>query len=357
MFNETKLFLQLFADGGAGAAGGDGGAAVGAGEATGVTAPDAGVRRLETQRVSKSPMATADGQIRDLSAAPRAKRGKENPLANVKYGKQPETEGEDKNSPAPGRDATGDGQAADKRDEGDAKPSFKELIEGEYKAEFGEYVQNVIRQRFKANAENEEKLGKVTPILEMLGKKYNIDPTDVDQIAKVVGDDDSLYEAEAIERGMSIESLKAVKQMERENARLKQREQQSIAEQRMKAHFDVLARQADEAKKLYPSLDLGAEMQNPTFVRLTSPGVGVDVRTAYEVVHRDEMRGAEMQYAAQKSAERMANAIRSGSMRPVENGLQGQQNAGTVKADPRSLTKADRAEIKRRVQKGEKIVF
>lgn len=319
--------LQLFADGGAGAAGGDGGAAAGAGDAAGVTAPDAGV--------------------------PRAKKRRENPLAAVKYGKQQEIS-------APSPDATGAAEAANTTgDAGDTgkKPSFQELIEGEYKAEFGEYVQNVIRQRFKANAENEEKLGKMTPIMEMLGQKYDIDPNDIDRIAKVVGDDDSLYEAEAMERGMSVDSLKAIKQMERENAQLKQREQQSIADQRLRAHFNALAQQADEAKKLYPNLDLGVEMQNPTFARLTSPNVGVDVRTAYEVVHRDEMRGAEMQFAAQKSAERMANAIRSGSMRPVENGLQGQQSAGVVKADPKSLTKADREEIKRRVRLGEKIVF
>lgn len=324
MFNNEKMNLQIFADGGAGAAGGDGGAVAGTGDATGVTAPAAEV--------------------------PRAKKRKENPLANVKYGKQPEPT-------APSQDATGTEQTANTREEGSKRPSFQELIEGEYKAEFGEHVQNVIRQRFKANAENEERLGKMTPIMEMLGQKYNIDPTDIDQIAKVVGDDDSLYEQEAIERGMSIESLKTIKQMERENEQLKAREQQSIAEQRMREHFNALAQQADEAKKLYPNLDLGVEMQNPTFARLTSPGVGVDVRTAYEVVHREEMRGAEMQYAAQKSAERMANAIRSGSMRPVENGLQGQQSAGAVKADPKSLTKADREEIKRRVRLGEKITF
>ena len=317
------LYLQLFADGGAGAAGGDGGAAVGAGDATGVTAPDAEV--------------------------PRAKRRKENPLANVRYGKQPEA--------APSQDATGMEQTANTGDEGNRKPTFQELIEGEYKAEFGEHVQNVIRQRFKANAENEDKLGRMTAIMEMLGKKYNIDPEDIDQIAKVVGDDDSLYEEEALERGMSVESLKTIKQMERENEQLKAREQQSLAEQQMRNHFNALAQQAEEAKKLYPGLDLGTEMQNPTFARLTSPGVGVDVRTAYEVVHREELRGAEMQFAAQKSAERMANAIRSGSMRPVENGLQGQQGGGAVKTDPKSLTKADRAEIKRRVRLGEKITF
>ena len=125
----------------------------------------------------------------------------------------------------------------------------------------------------------------------------------------------------------------------------------------MQEHFNALSQQAEEARKLYPGLDLMTEMRNPTFARLTAPGVGVDVRTAYEVAHRDELRGAEMQFAAQKSAERMANAIRANSKRPVENGLSGQQGNTTVKSDPTTLTRADRDEIKRRVRNGEKIVF
>ena len=320
MFDKLRIDLQLFADGG-GAAGGDGGAAAGAGDATGVSAPDAGV--------------------------PVRKR-KENPLANVKYGRQMEAAQSQ-------TETTGMEEAVNTEETGQQRPSFKDLIEGEYKDEYGQHVQNVIRSRFKHNAENEEKLGKMAPIMEMLGRKYDIDPTDIDQIAKVVGDDDSLYEEEAIERGMSVESLKAIKQMERENQQLKAREQQTIAEQRLRSHFNTLAQQADEAKKLYPNLDLGVEMQNPTFARLTSPGVGVDVRTAYEVVHRDEMRGAEMQFAAQKTAERMAAAIKSNSIRPAENGLNGSAQTQVVKADPKSWNKDDRAEIKRRVSRGEKI--
>ena len=324
MLKDRILDLQLFADGGAGAAGGDGGAAAGAGEGSGAGAPDAGVHG--------------------------AKRRRENPLANVRYGRPAEAS-------APSQDATGTVEAANRQDAGDRRKSFQDLIEGEYRAEFGEYVQNLIRNRFKTNAENEAKLGKMQPVMELLGQKYHIDPTDIDQIAKVVGDDDSLYEEEAMERGMSVDSLKAIKRMERENAQLKRREQQAMAEQRLRAHFNALARQAEEARELYPGLDLGAEMRNPTFAKLTSPGMGVDVRTAYEVVHRDEMRGAEMQFAAMKSAERMANAIRSGRMRPVENGLQGQQGTDAVRTDPKSLTRADREEIRRRVRRGEKIIF
>ena len=319
---EKLIFnLQLFAEGGAaGAAGGDGGAAAGAGDATGVTAPAAGERRQK--RV--------------------------NPLADVKYGIQRED--------ANGEVAAATEDAANTANQ-DSKKSFKDLIKGEYKADADAWAQELIRNRFKTNGEQEERLAALAPLLEGLGKLHNVDPSDIKQLTDIVLNNDSLYEEEALQRGMSVDTLKAVKQMERENEVLKQREQQTIAESRMREHFDTLARQADEAKKLYPGLDLMAEMNNPTFARLTAPGVGVDVRTAYEVVHREEMRGAEMQYAAQKSAERMANAVRANSMRPAENGMNSQQNTSAVKTDPRTLTKADREEIKRRVARGEKIAF
>lgn len=317
------LDLQLFADGGAGAAVSDGGAAAGAEGATGVTAPDAGERRQK--RV--------------------------NPLANVKYGVQPQQE------EAQGEVAATTDDAANTANQDEGKKSFKDLIKGEYKADADAWAQELIRNRFKQNGELEEKLNSMNPLLEALGKMHNVDPTDIQQLTNIILDNDSLYEEEAMQRGMSVDALKAVKQMERENEVLKQREQQSIADMRMRQHFDGLAKQADELKQLYPGFDLMAEMQNPEFARLTAPGVGVDVRTAYEVVHRDEMRGAEMQFAAQKSAERMANAVRANGMRPQENGMNGQQAPVNVKTDPRTLTRADREEIKRRVARGEKIAF
>lgn len=63
-----------------------------------------------------------------------------------------------------------------------------------------------------------------------------------------------------------------------------------------------------------------------------------------------------MQYAAQKSAQRIAASVQANGRRPAENGANGAA-AATNKSDPRNLTKEDRAEIRRRVRNGEKIVF
>jgi hypothetical protein len=311
--------LQLFAEGG------DGGAAAGADGATGVTAPDAGEQRGRKRR--------------------------ENPLANVRYGIQPQE------APDTGVAAGDVGAAASEDSNTGSEPTFDELVKGKYKQDFDARVQDIIRQRFKANTENEQKLTAMNPLMEMLGKMYNVDPTDIDAITNAVGNTDSLYEEEAAQRGMSVESLKTIKQLERERDQAVAQQNQTIQEQRMRQHFDGLAQQAEQVKQLYPDFDLLTEMQNPTFARLTAPNSGIDVRTAYEAVHRDELRGAEMQFAAQRSAERVANAVRSNSARPVENGLSGQQGASVVKTDPRTFTTADRREIRDRVRRGEKIIL
>lgn len=320
--NKYDIFdLQLFGDGGAGgAAGGDGGAAAGAGDATGVTAPAAGER---------------------------SRKRRENPLANVQYGIQQQ----EAQPVAPAQQ-----QAADTTGEDDGE-SFDSLIKGKHKDAFNAKVQDIIRQRFKTNSENERQLEAMKPLLEALGKKHNIDPTDIDALMGAVSMDEDALEAEAMERNMSVESLRTVKQLEMQNERLRKNEERSIAEQRMQEHFNSLAQQAQNLRATYPDFDLMTELKNPAFARLTAPGVGIDVKTAYETVHLADIKAQGMQYAAQQTAQKMANAVRSNSMRPVENGLNGAQSASTVKSDPRNLSPADRKEIRRRVANGEKIVF
>lgn len=312
--DKFRLILQLFADGGDGgaaAAGGD------PGEMGGAEPP------MPTNRRQK----------------------KANPLADVRYGVQ-----------ADEQPATADVGAADSGTQ-DTEPTFDDLIKGKYKADYDARIQATIKDRFKQNAEDRAKLESMQPMLDALGKKYGLDPSDLEGLTKVITDDDALYEEEAIERGMSIDSLKAIKRMERENEQLRARQEQTEQERQMRIHFDGLARQADALKQIYPGFDLMQEMQNPEFARLTAPGVNVNLRTVYEVIHHGEMQGAEMAFAAQKSAERLSNAVRSGSKRPAENAMKGQQGGNVVKRDPANLTKADRAEIRRRVARGEKIVF
>jgi len=308
----TKFNLQLFADGGA--AGGDGGAAAAAAGDTGVKAPDAGVRS----------------------------RKRENPLANVQYGIQP-NRGAEQVAPA-NQEAAAQGEDTE---------TFESLIKGKYKQDFDSHVQGIIQQRFKKNADNEAMLESYKPLMEAMGKKFNCDPTDIKGLMKAITRDPEMVSQMALERGVSEETMNQILDLEERSQRLDEIERQDAVNMRMRQHYDTLARQAEAAKAAYPDFDLGTEMNNPTFARLTAPGVGIDPKTAYEIVHLNELR----QMQAQQQAEKMAKAIQANGARPTENGLRGNQTASTVKTDPRTLTREDREEIHRRVRRGEKVVF
>ena len=85
-------------------------------------------------------------------------------------------------------------------------------------------------------------------------------------------------------------------------------------------------------------------------------GAGVSVKAAFEALHHEEIMAGAMQYTAKTIAKKTADGIASRNNRPVENGL-GAQASANVRADVSKLTKADRAEIARRVARGERIVF
>ena len=304
-----KLNLQLFADG---AGAGDGG--------TG-----------------------ASGQgVTETAALSQNKGVKSNPLADVKYGKQ---------EVASAAEVQTEETTVDRRAE------FEKLIKGEYKDLYGEKVQDTIQKRFKEAEKDRvvvEKFNALMPTLETLAKKYGVDASDIKALNKAIEEDDSYFEDEALEKGMSVEQLKTVRKMERENAELRRQMQEKESKENANRLYKAWMDQASNTKSVYPSFNLDAEMQNPKFVQLLRSNV--DVRTAYEVLHKDEIIPAAMQFTAKTVEQKIANNIASGSRRPSENGMHS-QSAATVKDDVSRLTKADRDEIIRRVQRGEKIVF
>ena len=297
------LSLQLFAEGGAG----DGGTA----EGQGVTA---------------------------AAALPQTKGEKSNPLAGVKYGIQEES--------APAAEV----QTATP----DRNAMFEQLIKGEYKDLYDARVQDTIQKRLKSSKETVDKYNALAPTLELLGSKYGVDAGDTEALIKAIQEDDSYYEQEALEKGMTVQQLKEVKKMERENAELKAQMQEAQRQENGKKLYAAWMQQADEAKKVYPSFDLRAEMNNPKFVDLLRSNI--DVRTAYEVLHKDEIIPAAMQFTAKTVESKIAKSIAANGARPSENGMSS-QSAAVVKSDVSQLSKADRAEIIRRVQRGEKIRF
>ena len=313
----SPIDLQLFAEGAgaSGAGGGDGG--TGGEGATGVTA---GVPGLQT-------------------------KGDKNPLADVKYGKTEEAQNANVQNQADAGIVEKDDRAS----------KFEALIKGEYKDLYDARVQDTIQRRLKSTKEIVDKYNSISPTLETLARKYHLeDPTDMDALNKAIEDDDAYYEDEALEKGISVEQLKQIRKMEKENAELKrQMKEQSVKENADRIYADWM-HQSDELKGVYPHFDLQTELQNPRFVDLLK--ANIDVRTAYEVMHKDEIIPAAMQFTAKAVQQKMTNQIMANGARPAENGLNSQASA-VVKSDVSQLSKEDRAEIIRRVQRGERIVF
>lgn len=266
-----------------------------------------------------------------------------NPLANVQYGIQetaPSAEVQTKST-------TEDGDV-------DLDAEFEELIRGKYKEQYDKRTHDTVQKRLKGSKETVDRYNELAPTLEMLSKKYGVDATDVKALNRAIEEDNSFYEEEALQKGLTVEQLKEMRKMERENADLKRQMQEKNVREKADKLYASWMNQAEAIKSVYPSFDLNTELQNPKFTDLLKNNI--DIRTAYEVLHKDEIIPAAMQFTAQKVSQQMTNSIIANGARPVENGISSQSSVVT-KGDVSKLTKADIAEINRRVARGEKIRF
>lgn len=236
----------------------------------------------------------------------------------------------------------------------DLDAEFKALVKGKYREQYGKAVKSAVDDRFKSTQESVDKFNKAAPLFEILANKHGIDAGDIDGLIKAVEEDDSYYEEEALQKGMSVSQLKEVKRMERENAQLKSQMENSNAKAQADQIFAQWAQDAQKAQQLYPQLDFETEIHNPQIAQLLRSGV--PFQTAYEVVHKDEIIPHAMQVAVQNSAGKLANSVIAGSRRPQE-GAAANSSSAVVKSDPSKLTYADRREIEKRVARGERIVF
>ncbi|MBR2702967.1 MAG: hypothetical protein IKE47_02230 [Oscillospiraceae bacterium] len=293
--------IQLFAEGGGAAAGGEGAAAA-------------------------APV-----------AAPQQPGVKSNPLADVQYGKQ---------ESAP---AAGEKGSAEERNS-----RFEELIKGEFKDLYDARVQNTIRERLKGNEATVQKYNALAPVLDLLAGKYGVEADNIEALSKAIEEDETFYEDEALEKGLTVQQVKEIRKMQRENAALKAQVEERSRKENADATYAAWMQQAEALKQVYPSFDFATEAQNEQFRRLLQSGI--PLQTAFEVIHKDEIIPAAMQYTAKQVEAKVANNVRAGQKRPAE-GAAGGRSAVQVKSDPSKFTKADMDEIARRVARGERIVL
>lgn len=309
-----RLDLQLFAEGD----GGDGGA-------------DAGVNSQEAA----------------VPAPRRARR--DNPMAGIRFGWNPE-------------DAS---QAAADTTGMNAQPTEDDWEKqigkgGKHEKDFNQSVQKILQPRLK---KLQGKVDSYDPIMQLLGQRYNIasgeDGIDTEALLNALEEDRKYYEDRAYREGVTPETLMMQEKLQRQQRMIDARKQSEEQEARMRNEYINLSRQAEVLRQTIPDFDLDYEINNPAFMRMVR--TGVPVKDAYFAVHHEEImaaqRNAQMQAAntaVMQARQMTANAIAAGQMRPTENGVGGAAPAMHI-TDPKALTKDMRAELRRRVERGEKI--
>lgn len=240
----------------------------------------------------------------------------------------------------------------------DRNAEFEELIKGDYKEVYGKRVEEAVNKRLKnTKAENEQikaKYDSLTPVLELLGQKYGADASNIEALTQAIMDDDSMWEEEALEAGVPVETIKKIHKLESENKALSQKEQEAKEKAESDRFFANLFEEGEKVKQYYPSFDLNVEMENEEFRRLIFNNV--NPKAAYEVIHMNEIAPALMSISAQKAAEQITNNVLANGTRPLENGLNSASASQTVK-DVASMSNAQMDDAIYRMQHGEHITF
>ena len=298
MLKENWLDLQLFAGEGTGDGGGEG-------AAQGENNADAGHQRLLELGVPESKIRKNRAYKLNTPTPKPAEAGQ---------GKAQEQK--------PEQAAAAENPTEEKTDT-PSRMSWEEIMAD---PDYNKQMQATIQGRLRSAKDAEEKLGKLTPALELLARQHNLDPAniDYDALAQAISNDESFYEQKALEMGVPVETARKIDQDEREKARNQREQERTIEQQKFQNHIMKLEQQGEEMKKVFPNFDLRTELQNPAFARMTSPNVGISVEDAYYAVHRKDIMTGAMQATAQKTAQKISNDIQAGRRRPNENGTSGQ---------------------------------
>lgn len=226
---------------------------------------------------------------------------------------------------------------------------WEEAKKGEFAEMYGRDVQNAIKDRFKNQADANEKINALEPMLKVLRERAGV-ATNEDLIKHVM-DDDSLYEEAASEAGMTIPAYKQFLQMKQERDAMQAKEQQDQKRIMIENHFRDLVQQGEELKKRFPNFNLQEELKNPNFFRMTQPGVGLRVEDAYFAVHHKELAPQMMAYGMQRAKTQMGQTLQAQQKRPQEGAMRQQgQAAEVMKLDPARMTRQERERIKQEIR-------
>lgn len=297
--------------------------------------------------------ASAQGDAQ--GAAPETTRGSKSGETKILYGKQSSESGEiatgAKDPPAAGE--SGKGQVTSDTLE-ERRKAYNELINGEYKDFYTQDTQRIIDKRFRETKNLEAQLAKQQPLMDMLAQRYNVTDGDPGKLQKAL-DSDTVYWAQAAEdAGMTVEQYREFSRLKSQNKALLDAQQRRQNQDAAMQTLHKWTAEAEQLKAKYPKFDLDAECANRDFLSMLKSGVPVE--HAYKVIHMDEIVNEAKMTTAAQTEKRVVDNVRAKGSRPAENGAAA-QSGFIVKDDVSKLTKKDRAEIAKRVMRGDVVSF
>lgn len=312
--------LQLFAEGGDGAAEGTG----------------------EAAAAEKAASAPAQGKGREAAAA------------EVDEMLSPAEEPGAEEDAAEGEEQDG---AADKSstDPEAHRKAFGELMRGEYNREFGEMIVQATQKAYDSIL-NEQ--GPVGRILNALGQKYGTAPGDYEALAAAVEGgvvkDDAYYEDMAMKKGISVQLAKEMDALESENAKHRAAEQQRAEAAKMEAIQQEWDAAVECIRAEDPGFDIKKALADPDFAQMLK--LGVKMEDAYKARYFDDIMARRTTQTAKTVEKGVEARIRQRGARPAENGTN-PGGAAVLKTDVSKLTPQQCEELERRAMRGQIITF
>lgn len=286
-----------------------------------------------------------------------AQNGADNSDGNTRR----QTSGEAKGNSDP------DAGGGEKKSLEERRKAYRALMEGEYKDLYTEDTQGLINRRFKETKQMQETITKQRGVLDVLAQKFGIEDGDIDKISEALSKDDDFWAMAADRAGMEVDTFKEFtrlkaqeKAFEREKQARADAEAKVANERRVRATMEGWQREAESMKATYPEFDLERETSNKEFMDSLTfyqrAQVQNPVERAYKATHHDELLSAAVGKAKAETEKGVVDNIRAKGARPAENGTQS-RSAFTGKVNVHNLSKAQRAELARRAERGEIIDF
>lgn len=239
-----------------------------------------------------------------------------------------------------------------KSDPVDKGKAFEDMIKGDYKEQFDARVKQILDKRFKDHGELAQFKNDSQEILDLMFAKYGV--KDIKSLQKAVQEDDSYFEEAAEAENLTVDQYKYKLKLEKENAAKDKALKEIERRENANRAYAEWQRQSESLKTRYPNFSLENEAKNPQFVRLLQNGI--DVKTAFETIHHDEILSGAMMQTANAVRKNVTDSIKARGLRPSENGINAQAGV-IVKNDVTKLTPKDRAEIARQARMGKTIKF